>query len=156
MALHRRIAALWADKLGKHQNAVASFEKIFESDPTDAEISASLKDLYTKTRAWRPLLEVYRRELPHLPPAEQRARLAEMARIAGDRLNDARESISLYNQELAVDARDPEALAGLATLYERERRWPALVEILERQRRTPRGRCRRGAGAVGAARDAAL
>ena len=139
VALHRRIAALWADKLGKHQNAVASFEKIFESDPTDAEISGRLKDLYTKTRAWRPLLEVYRRELPHLPPAEQRARLAEMARIAGDRLNDARESISLYNQGLAVDPRDPEALAGLATLYERERRWPALVEILERQAENARG-----------------
>ena len=30
--------------------------------------------------------------------------------------------------------RDPDALAGLATLYERERRWPALIEILERQR----------------------
>ena len=28
VALHRRIASLWADKLGKHQNAVASFEKI--------------------------------------------------------------------------------------------------------------------------------
>ena len=66
MALHRRIAALWADKLGKHGNAVASFEKIFESDPTDSETSARLKDLYTKGRAWRPLIEVYRKELPHL------------------------------------------------------------------------------------------
>ena len=36
VALHRRIAALWADKLGKHGNAIASFEKIFESDPTDS------------------------------------------------------------------------------------------------------------------------
>ena len=60
VALHRRIAALWADKLGKHGNAIASFEKIFEADPTDAETSARLKDLYTKGRAWRPLIEVYR------------------------------------------------------------------------------------------------
>ena len=66
VALHRRIAALWADKLGKHGNAIASFEKIFESDPTDAETSGRLKDLYTKGRAWRPLIEVYRKELPHL------------------------------------------------------------------------------------------
>src|SRR4029077_20304354 len=84
VALHRRIAALWADKLGKHQNAVANFEKIFDADPTDAEISSRLKDLYTKTRAWRPLIEVYRKELSHLDPAAQRARLVEMARIAGD------------------------------------------------------------------------
>jgi tetratricopeptide (TPR) repeat protein len=133
VALHRRIASLWADKLGKHQNAVASFEKIFEADPSDAEVSARLRDLYTKARAWRPLLEVLRRELGHLDPAAKRARLAEMARIAGERLNDVRESIGFYNQALAVDAHDPEALAGLATLYERERRWPALVEVLARQ-----------------------
>ena len=134
VALHRRIAALWADKLGKHGNAIASFEKIFEADPTDAETSTRLKDLYTKGRAWRPLIEVYRRELPHLDAAAQRARLIEMAKVAGDRLNDVRESISLYNQVLAVEERDPDALLGLATLYDRERRWPALIEILERQR----------------------
>src|SRR4029078_10340574 len=52
-ALHRRIAALWADKLGKHGNAIASFEKIFESDPTDTDTSARLNDLYHKRRAWR-------------------------------------------------------------------------------------------------------
>ena len=58
-----------------------------------------------------------------------------MARVAGDRLNDVRESISLYNQVLAVDgARRRTRWPGLATLYDRERRWPALVEILERQR----------------------
>jgi tetratricopeptide (TPR) repeat protein len=139
VALHRRIAALWADKLGKHQNAVASFEKIFEADPTDGETAARLKDLYAKSRAWRPLIEVLRRELPHLPPAGQRARLVEMARIAGERLNDTREAISFHNQVLAIEARDPDALAGLATLYERERRWPALVEILDRQRANAEG-----------------
>jgi tetratricopeptide (TPR) repeat protein len=56
-----------------------------------------------------------------------------MARIAGERLNDVRESIGFYNEALAIDDHDAEALAGLATLYERERRWPALVEILARQ-----------------------
>ena len=139
VALHRRIASLWADKLGKHQNAVASFEKIFEADPTDAETGARLKDLYTKARAWRPLIELLRKELPHSNAAGRRARLGEMARLAGERLNDTREAIALYNQVLAIEARDEAALAGLATLYERERRWPALVEILERQRQNAEG-----------------
>ena len=139
MALHRRIASLWADKLGKHQNAVASFEKIFEADPTDAETGARLKDLYTKARAWRPLIELLRKELPHSNADGRRARLGEMARLAGERLNDTREAIALYNQVLAIEARDEGALAGLATLYERERRWPALVEILERQRQNAEG-----------------
>ena len=74
MALHRRIAALWADKLGKHGNAIASFEKIFEADPTDAETSARLKDLYTKGRAWRPLHRGLPQELPHLDARRAAAR----------------------------------------------------------------------------------
>ncbi|HVU50065.1 MAG TPA: tetratricopeptide repeat protein [Polyangia bacterium] len=140
VALHRRIATLWADKLGKHANAVASLEKILEADPRDAETSAKLKDLYAKSRAWKPLLEVYRRELPHhQDAATRRPRLVEMARVAGERLNDVREAINLWNQVLALEPRDADALAGLATLYERERRWPALVEILERQRRNVEG-----------------
>ena len=139
VALHRRIASIWADKLGKHQNAVASFEKIFEADPTDAETGARLKDLYGKSRAWRPLIEVLRKELPHTDDAGRRSRLVEMARLAGDRLNDTREAIAVYNQVLAIEPRDTEALAGLATLYERERRWPALIEILERQAQNATG-----------------
>ena len=76
-----------------------------------------------------------------------------MARVAGERLNDVREAIALWNQVLAVEERDADALTGLATLYERERRWPALVEVLERQRlNAPRRRRRRGAGAARAAR----
>ena len=140
VALHRRIASLWADKLGKHANAVQSFEKIFEADPTDVEIGARLKDLYTKTRAWRPLLEVYRKESATLPSDARAGRLVEMARIAAERLNDVREAISLYNQALAADDHHGDALGGLATLYERERRWPALVEILRRLADNARGK----------------
>jgi tetratricopeptide (TPR) repeat protein len=139
VALHRRIATLWADKLGKHGNAVASLEKILEADPRDLETSAKLKDLYGKSRAWKPLLDVYRRELPYIEGAARAPRLREMAKIAGERLNDVREAITLWNQVLAIDPRDADALAGLATLYERERRWPALVEILERQRQNVEG-----------------
>ena len=135
LALHRRIAALWSEKLGKHHNAVSSLEKILESDPSDSETCERLKDLYTRSRSWRALLEVYKKELPFLSGDRRRARLVEMARLAGERLNEPREAITLWNQLLAIAERDADALAGLVTLYERERRWPALIEVLDRQAR---------------------
>ncbi len=139
LALHRRVASLWAEKLGKHQNAVASLEKILETDPSDLETCERLKELYTRSRSWKPLLEVYKKEFPYVPPEKRRDRLAEMARLASERLNETREAISLWNQALEVSERDPETLAGLASLYERERRWPALIEILDRQRQNAAG-----------------
>ena len=134
LRIHRRIAGLWADKLGKHQNAVSSLEKILEVEPGDVETRARLRDLYGRSRSWRALVELTRREAPLLAPPERRQRLAEAARISSERLGDIKESINLWNQVLTVEPRDPEALASLALLYDRERRWAALAEILERQR----------------------
>src|SRR4029079_5833616 len=100
VALHRRIAGLWADKLATHKTAVASLEKIFEADPSDGETAARLKDLYGKSRAWRPLLDVYRLGPPHIEGDARPPRLVEMAKVAGERLNDVREAINLWNQVL--------------------------------------------------------
>ena len=77
-----------------------------------------------------------RRELPHADLAGRRARLIDMARIASECLNDVREAIVLYNQVLALSERDPDALTGLATLYERERRWPAHPRLTKPRLRT--------------------
>ncbi len=70
LALHRRVAALWAEKLGKHQNAVASLEKILETDPSDLETCERLKELYTRSRSWKALLEVYQERVPARPGRE--------------------------------------------------------------------------------------
>ena len=132
--LHRRIAALWIDKLGKHQNAVPSLDKILKVDPTDADARSRLRDIYTRGRSWRAIVDLTRREAPLLPAAQRRERLAEAARIAAERLGDVKDAINLWNSVLAIDARDADALAGLVVLYDRERRWAALAEILDRQR----------------------
>jgi len=133
--LHRRIAALWADKLGKHGNAIASFEKIFEADPTDSETSARLKDLYTKGRAWRPLIEVYRKELPHLDAATRRARLIEMARAAEQRADKQEKTadkvIDIWKGVLRLSPHLPEAVEALKRLYTRTEKWNALLELLK-------------------------
>ena len=123
-----------------------------------AETSARLKDLYTKGRAWRPLIEVYRKELPHLDAAARRARLIEMARVAADRLNDVREAISLYNQVLAVEERDADALTGPGDAV-RSRAALAGADRGARAAAAERGRAerrRRRAGAARTARRAAL
>ena len=134
LRIHRRIAGLWVDKLGKHQNAVTSLEKILEADPSDQETRSRLRDLYGRSRSWRALVDLTRREAPMLAPTERRERLTEAARIASERLGDTKESINLWNQVLGVDERDTDALAALAGLYDRERRWAGLAEILDRQR----------------------
>lgn len=132
--LYRRIASLWTDRFGNHAQAVKPLEELLAIEPADAEALARLKEIYTKRRQWRALLDLYGREAATMPPERRRAHLADMAALASDKLGDARLSIAIWNRLLEEDPTDALALASLASLYEREKRWLALAEVYHRQR----------------------
>ncbi|HEY3359783.1 MAG TPA: tetratricopeptide repeat protein [Polyangia bacterium] len=134
VALLKRVAGLWLDKFANASQAVAPLEQILAVDPAEEQAIQQLKDIYTKRRQWRALLELMRKEIALLPETDRPARIGEMARLAQERLGDAREAIAAWNQLLERNPVDPDALAALAALYEREKRWPALCEMLDRQR----------------------
>src|SRR5207247_1523094 len=93
-----------------------------------------LKDIYTKRRQWRALIDVLAREASAMSSEDRRAKQGEMARLAADRLGDTRLAIEIYNSVLVDSGPEhPETLAALAALYDREKRWLALTEILHRQ-----------------------
>src|SRR4051812_4202027 len=138
VALLREIADLWAERFGNFANAIKPLERILELSPGDPDAIQRLKEIYTKRRQWRALIDVLGREASVLDGAERRAKQSEMARLASDRLGDTRLAIEIYNtilgQALGGPAGDPpEILAALAALYEREKRYLALAEILDRQ-----------------------
>mgnify|MGYP000426233988 CR=1 FL=1 len=92
------------------------------------------------------LLDLERRQLdvleehPERAPSaeawlkERRSRLVELAKLAQDRLGDNLEAIGICNRLLELEEGDDAALTALAALYERERRFPALIEVLGRQK----------------------
>jgi tetratricopeptide (TPR) repeat protein len=133
--LLRRIASLWIDKFGNFNQAVKPLEELYALQPADPETVARLRDIYSRRRSWRALVDLERKELERTTQKEaRRAKLMEIARLAADRLGDAREAIALWNQLLEEDAGDLEALQALAGLYEREKRWLGLIECLKRQK----------------------
>ncbi|HRI50804.1 MAG TPA: hypothetical protein PLW65_11535, partial [Pseudomonadota bacterium] len=144
--LLKRVAQLWIDKFSNHNQAVRPLEDLYAIDPDDAETVARLRDIYNKRRSWRALLDLERRQLEVLeehperipdPTAlakERRHRLVELAKLAQDRLGDNAEAIAIWNRLLELDEGDDAALTALSALYEREKRWAALIEIISRQK----------------------
>ncbi|MDB4961753.1 MAG: repeat-containing protein [Myxococcales bacterium] len=135
----REIADLWSERFGNFANAVRPLERILELSVGDADSLAKLKEIYIKRRQWRALIDVLGREASLLAGEERRMKQGEMARLAAERLGDTRLAIEIYNTMLA-DGRaagdpldHPETLTALAALYEREKRYLALAEILDRQ-----------------------
>ncbi|HMG57223.1 MAG TPA: hypothetical protein VK601_27175, partial [Kofleriaceae bacterium] len=140
IALLREIADLWAERFGNFANAIKPLEKIVELSPGDPDAVARLKEIYTKRRQWRALIDVLGREASVLEGGERRAKQGEMARLAAERLGDARLAIEIYNAVLAESGDAADTLAALAALYEREKRYLALAEILHRQRAAAAGK----------------
>ena len=132
VALYHRIAKLWIEKFGNHHNAIAALEKILEIDVRDGAARTALREIYTRGRSWRVLLDLLRRELAFLDAEARHAHLVEMAVLAAERLADLRQAIGLWNEVLELAPGDRGAVTALAGLYEREKRWPALAEILSR------------------------
>ncbi len=141
VVLLREIADLWSERFGNFANAIRPLERILELAPAEAESLTKLKEIYTKRRQWRALIDVLGREASVLPPSEKRAKQAEMARLAAERLGDSRLAIEIYNTILGeAGPEHPETLVALAALYEREKRYVALAEILHRQRAVLQGK----------------
>ena len=131
--LLREVADLWSERFGNFANAIKPLERIAELMPTDTEAVNKLKEIYTKRRQWRQLIDLLGKEATTLGAEEKRAKQSEMARLAAERLGDTRLAIEIFNIILQDAPEAPETLASLAGLYDREKRWLALAEILHRQ-----------------------
>ncbi len=131
--LLREVADLWSDRFGNFANAIKPLERIVELAPSDADALARLKEIYTKRRQWRQLIDLLGKEASVLPAADKRSKQSEMARLAAERLGDTRLAIEIHNAILSEHPDVADTLAALANLYEREKRYLALAEILHRQ-----------------------
>ncbi len=153
VALHRRIASLWPTSSASiRTRSPASRRSSRPIRPTATPVPGSRTSTPRRAPGARSSRCCARSSPTSMMPG-RRTRLGEMARIAGERLNDTREAIALYNRVLGIEPRDEAALAGVATLYERERRWPRpggdpRAATAERGGGTPRRSWRCSSGAA--------
>lgn len=138
-----QISSLWIDRFGNYAQAIKPLEELLSIDPSNQEALTRLKEIYTRRRQWRALIALLGREAETMPVAQRRAHFGDMARLAGEKLGDTRLSIDIWNRvlELPGSTSDPDECAAdyplvldsLSALYEREKRYPALAEILRRK-----------------------
>ena len=131
IALLNRVADLWVERFNNYNKAIGPLEQVLALDPTDRKAIDTLKNVYQKRRAWRPLLELLTKEAELFEGMEKRDRLIEMAKLAAERLSDHDGAAALWWQVLELDADAPEALPTLEKLTERKKDWEGLGRVLE-------------------------
>ncbi|HEX8952832.1 MAG TPA: tetratricopeptide repeat protein, partial [Polyangia bacterium] len=134
--LWTRIATLFQEKASNAAEANKAFEKVLELDPTNAAAIQFLKANYEKRRDWEKLIGVYQREIALVEDAHERGqKFIEVAKLASEKLKKPSVSIELWEKVLDARPDHPEALGELEKLYEREKVWDKLADVMETQAR---------------------
>jgi tetratricopeptide (TPR) repeat protein len=128
-----RLAAI-EERLGKVNEAAASYDKVLALDPSDAEALQAMDSLYRGTGHWEELISVFRRRIDLTNDADAREALyAQMANVYEEKLGKPDEAIAAYREVLGIDPTSQVALGALDALFTRQGLWAELAENLETQ-----------------------
>ncbi len=138
VALYRQVSGLWVEKFGNHSQAIAPLKSLLALQSDDKLAIDQLKEIFTRRRQWKALLGLMELETAQLSVEHRAGHLAAMAEIATQRLGKSSVAIELWNQVLenvniaGGSEHQEEAHRHLAGLYNREKRYLCLAEILRR------------------------
>ncbi|MEM7155053.1 MAG: hypothetical protein AAF799_19550 [Myxococcota bacterium] len=134
LTLLGKLAVIARDKLYKPDDAQRYFRRIIDLDPTNASAMEALEKIYSGTRRWDDLSEVYRRRLDVTEDPEARlVTLRALASIQEQHLGDLDGATDTYRKILEHAEDDVASLDSLARIYRNRGHWSELAEILERQ-----------------------
>ncbi len=134
VAIHAEVAQLYLDRFNNQPEAITSYEQILELDGEHEAALTALEDLYGRRRLWEQLIDVKKRLAGMAATDEERAsKLRDCAEIAATRMREPELAITLWNDVLEIDAEDAIALEALERLYERDKNWSALADVLSKR-----------------------
>lgn len=133
ITLYRSIAELYEERFSNQNEAIRSWEEVIALDPDDAKGLERLDDLYEKRREWDKLIDIKRRRYELSTDESAVARLREAADLAATRMRDRELAESLWKEVLQVEPGDDAALAALEQIYDREKDYDALADVLARR-----------------------
>ena len=133
VAVHLQVAEIYLERFSNQAEAIKAYEKVRELEPGHTAALDYLKSMYEKRRDWAKLIAIHQSEVELVedPAAKLEGRLT-IARLGAERLKRPAVCIELWQAVLADDPQQPEALAALEKLYERQKSWPEMADILVR------------------------
>jgi tetratricopeptide (TPR) repeat protein len=133
-----KLAAIARDHLSKPDDAQRYFRRIIEIDPHNEGAMSALEAIYTSTRRWDDLSEVYRRRLDVAPSDTARlVTLRVLARLQEQQLRDLDAAVETYDKILAIEPEDLRTLDSLAEILRGRGGWQRLADILQRKLELP-------------------
>ena len=129
-----KLAEVSDNRLEQRERAAEFYRRASELQPDDSETLDALERIYTDLQRWTDLLQVLRSKVELAKDADTRRQLlSRMAMIWEDMVGDVQEATNCYNEILAHDEQNIEALRALDRLYQAQSAWHELADNLSRQ-----------------------
>ncbi len=127
-----RVGSVLEELLGDRQGAVDAYKRAVAENDADTAALESLDRLYSAGTEPEALFGVIKRRIELTDDANDRADLElRLGDLAEQQLRRAEDAIDAYQGALADRPGDPNAIASLARLYERQAMWPELLDNLK-------------------------
>lgn len=104
-----------------------------ELNPSSRRALDLAETAYRRTERWDKLVEVLSRMAAEPPKDQQIAAARHWAHVAARRLDDTERTVQAYQELLALDPANPEALAFLVQHYSQNEDWDRLVGVYDAQ-----------------------
>lgn len=125
---------LYAEKLGRTDDAIASYQQALAVAPSYLPALMALGAIFSRTGRHLELVAMHRKEAEAARNSAQRAQaLYLVAQVYDDHLHDAAEAMAAYRAVLVEDPGYLPALRALARVSSIAGDWPVLVEMYERE-----------------------
>ncbi|MCC6750827.1 MAG: SIR2 family protein [Deltaproteobacteria bacterium] len=134
LELLKDLARAQARELGDTDQAVATYQRILELEPTNVVALKSLEELHRKAESFTAMADVLKARLAAPESAEERLVTRHaLAELAADRLQQPELAIEQYQAILEVAPDDVRALKGLERLYDATGRNEDYLKVLDKR-----------------------
>lgn len=128
-----RLAVIARDRLFKPDDAQRYYRRIIALDPNNDQAMTALEEIYSSTRRWEDLSEVYRRRLEVTTETDARlTTLRGLSRLQEQQLGDLAGAVDSHAAILALAPEEDNSLLALARIHRNRGNWVELADILSR------------------------
>src|SRR5882724_3272930 len=133
--LELRLARVFAEELGRSEQAVALYKQMLERDPADGEVAAALEAILRREDRRDDLRWLLELRVEHAADDDARGRiLSDWATLEEDVFEAPDRAIVIYRRILEIHASDTAALSTLPRLLLAQGDAASAVEVIERHR----------------------
>jgi len=133
--LELRLARVFAEELGRSEQAIATYKQMLERDPADSEVAAAMEAILRREDRRDDLRWLLELRVEHAADDDARARiLSDWATLEEDVFEAPERAIAIYRRILQVHDSDQAALGTLPRLLLAQGNAAGAVEIIEQHR----------------------